>query len=918
MENRAFIDGRLYCFETGETIYQFVTRHLGEGTIPVLCHDPALEPFGACRLCSIEVGPEVDGPRHIRAACHTPVEPDQHIWLNSPRIERLRRTILELLLSNYPADALETLPGRAPTLFQRVLRQHGIPAFRFPRGEVKEGPDRSHPYIRFDPAQCIHCYRCIRACDEIQGDMVLAMHGRGYRNRIIRSLDQSFADSTCVSCGRCIQICPSDALTDRYGAKTLEPERRVRTICTYCGVGCNLEVLVNGEEILAIQAPEEAAVNQGHSCVKGRYAFGYYNHPDRLRTPLLRKDGELQPVSWDEALGFIATRLDGIRAEHGPDAIAGISSARCTNEENYLMQKFMRVVIGTNNIDGCARVCHAPTAFGLQQTYGTGAATNSIDEIPLADCLLVIGANPTEAHPVTGAWIRQRALKGVPLIVIDPRVTDLARLARVHLQPRPGSNVALLNMLLHALIEQGLLDEGFIEERTEGFAPFREAVMEQDQARLEAITGVSLEQVREAAQIYGGAERAMCFHGLGVTEHYQGSKTVMLIAALVMMTGNIGRPGVGINPLRGQNNVQGAADMGVQPNLGAGYLDFTDPAIREHYREQYGRAVPERVGYRLPEMFRAAREGKLKALWVMGEDMMQTDPNSCEVQQSLSRLDLLVVQELFMTETTAMADVVLPASSHFEKSGTFTNGERRIQRLNRVIEPLEGTRPDGQIVVDIMNRMGYPQAGYDPALHLEEIARVVPFFAGVTWENLGPDGKQWPVAPDGTDTQILHMKEFKIGKGRFRFFAFEETLELAETGEDYPFILTTGRILEHYNCGSMTRRTPNLELVAQDWLLVNPKDAQAQAIADGAWVEVASRYGSTRLRVRISDEVRPGVLFTTFHFPEVAINRITSCIMDSETLTPEYKVVAVSLTVSLGGGPTEGGGDESKLLMELP
>ncbi len=894
-ERHAYIDGRAYQFDTGETVYNFVSRHLGDETIPVLCHDPALEPFGSCRLCSVELSSSEDSARRVVAACHTPITPDLYVWPNSRRIERLRGNIVELLLSDYPDDRLQPLPGERPTPFQKLLQRYGSDEVRFPKGGSSEPLDHDHPYIRFDATECINCYRCIRACDEVQGEFVLSMHGRGYTSRIIRSLDQSFNNSECVSCGRCVQTCPSNALSDRYRAKTREAERTVRTVCTYCGVGCNLEVLVSNGEVQAINAPEDAAVNSGHTCVKGRYAFSYYNHPERLRQPLIRRDDELQPASWDEALEHIAQRLQEIGATHGPDAIAGISSARCTNEENYLMQKFMRLVVGTNNIDGCARVCHAPTAYGMQQTYGTGAATNSIDEIELANCLLVIGANPGAAHPVTGSKLRQRALKGIPLIVIDPRVTDLARIATIHLQLRPGSNVAMLNMLLYYILQEGLQNNAFIAERTDGFAAFRQQLLEADLDHLESITGVDQAQVRRAALLYAQADRAMEFHGLGVTEHFQGSKTVMLITALAMLTGNIGRPGVGINPLRGQNNVQGAADMGVQPNLGAGYLDYTQSDIRAHYLETYGKEVPETVGYKIPEMFRAARDGKLKALWVMGEDMLQTDPNSCEVKFSLKQLDFLVVQELFMTETAAMADVVLPASSHFEKSGTFTNGERRIQRVNRVVKPLDGTRPDGQIIVDIMNRMGFKQPGYDPALHLQEISLVVPFFAGVTWNNLGKNGKQWPVLADGSDTRILHRESFNLGLGRFKFFAFEESPELEPKPEPYPYILTTGRILEHYNCGSMTRRTPNRELVERDWLLINPADASAHGITDGDRVEISSRQGTTHIQARLSDQVKPGILFTTFHYPEIAINHITSGVMDEFSMTPEYKVVAVAI-----------------------
>lgn len=894
MTREGWIDGIAYPLAADESVYDFVTRHLGHDAVPVLCHEPALKPFGACRLCSVEVANAADGPRRVVASCHTPASAGQHVFTDGPRVQRLRRNLLELVLSSYPQAAQQPAPGHQPTEFQALLRRYGVTQSRFGRHTVATTIDRSHPYLRFDAAQCIHCHRCIRACDEVQGSLVLAMHGRGHESRVIRSLDQDFRDSDCVSCGRCVQSCPTNALSDRYAAKTLTAERAVRTTCTYCGVGCSLEVLVKDGGIRGIRGAD-GAVNHGHTCVKGRYAFEYYRHPDRLRSPLIRKDGALRPATWDDALDLVARRLAEIRAAFGPDAIAGISSARCTNEENYLMQKLMRAVVGTNNIDGCARVCHAPTAFGMQQTFGTGAATNSIDEIPLADCLLVIGANPNEAHPVTGSKIKQRAMQGVPLILIDPRAIELAPHASVHLQPRPGTNVALLALLARELIDLGLVDQDFVAQRTEGFEAFRAAVLADDPDRLAAICGCDRGAVREAARLYGTAERAMAFHGLGVTEHFQGSKAVALLTALALLTGQVGRPGTGINPLRGQNNVQGAADMGVQPHQGAGYLDVRDPAVRAHYARVYGVAVPGEVGLRIPEMFAAARDGRLKALWVMGEDLLQTDPNSCEVRYSLSQLDFLVVQELFMTETAAVADVVLPASSHFEKAGTFTNGERRIQRVNRVVEPLPGTLPDGQIVVEVMRRLGYPQPDYDPAGLLEEIAQAVPFFAGVRWDRLGDDGLQWPVLPDGTDTQILHREEFKRGKGRFLYFPFVETPELASEHGDYPYVLTTGRVLAHYNCGTMTRRTPNLELVDRDVLLIHPHDAAAHAIADDDRVEVRSRRGATHLCARLSGQVRPGVLFTTFHFPEVAINHLTSGVLDEDSMTPEYKVVAVAI-----------------------
>jgi len=894
--NTAFINGQAYPFEGGETIYDYVSRYLGKDEIPVLCNDAALEPFGNCRLCSVDVAPFGDGPRRVRASCHTQVGAGQHVFTNSPRIVQLRHSIVELLLSDYPPAALQLLPGEAPTPFQRLVQQFELSGSRFPSQSQTTPPDHSHPYIHFDAAECIHCYRCIRACDEIQGEFVLAMHGRGYNSRVIASLDQSFKDSSCVSCGRCVQTCPTNALTDLHRAKTMVAERKVRTVCTYCGVGCNLNVLLKHGEIKAIEAVDDAEVNQGHACLKGRYAFAYYNHPDRLTTPLIRKHGELRPATWDEALDTIAERLNTIKAQHGAQAIAGISSARCTNEENYLMQKFMRVVIGNNNIDGCARVCHAPTAFGMQQSFGTGAATNSIADLEFTDCMLVVGANSTEAHPVTGAKIRQKAIQGVPLIVIDPRRIELARYATVHLQLRPGTNVAVLDMLIYHIITEGLVDDAFINQRTEGFAEFRDAALGIDLGALERVSGVNRDQAHEAARLYAGANNAMSFHGLGLTEHYQGSRAVMLLSALAMMTGNLGRPGVGVNPLRGQNNVQGAADMGVQPKLGAGYLDVADAAVRDHYEKHYGRPVPEEQGLTTPEMISAAASGALKALWIMGEDILQTDPDTSRIRGAIRNLDFLVVQEIFMTETASLADVVLPASSHFEKSGTFTNGERRIQRVNQVVPPLEGTRADGQIMVDIMNRMGYEQAGYDAAIQLKEISKVVPFFAGTTWDGLGDNGKQWPVTQDGHDTKVLHTEEFKRGKGKFFFTDFHETPELDKDDlKDFPFILTTGRRLQHYNCGSMTRRTPNIDLLQRDELLIHPQDAEHYGINDNDKVEVHSRQGNTHLWAVLSEDVRPGILFTTFHFPEVAINQLTSGVLDPDAMTPEFKVTAVAI-----------------------
>lgn len=901
MEKIAYIDNRPFAIEPGETILQFVRRNSGHDVIPTLCQAENLDNYGSCRICSVEVALKEGGPGKVMASCHTPVAPGYYVYPSTDRIRRLRKNILELVLSEYPPERLIPEPGMLPTEFQTVVAAAGSPEVRYHRNVTHHEKDRSRPYVWSDLTECIKCYRCVRACDELQAEHVLGIYGRGDDSRIIKGFDQSFRDSPCVSCGACVQTCPTNALHDRYSVKTLKADRIVRTTCTYCGVGCNLDVKVADGQVRGIQAPLDSATNRGHTCVKGRYAFEFYNHPERLRSPMVRKNGELKEVSWDEAYEYTAKRFREIKDKYGPDALAGISSARCTNEENYLMQKFFRIVIGTNNIDGCARVCHAPTAMGMQWAYGTGAATNSVNEIYKTGCILIIGANPSSAHPVTGARLRSVVETGTPLIVIDPLKIEIARLAKHHLQINPGTNVAVLNLFARYLLTEGFIDSEFIAKRTEGWDEFRQYLERLDVDELERICGVDREKVRAAAIEYGSAKSAMEFHGLGVTEHWQATKAITLISNIAMMTGNIGREGTGVNPLRGQNNVQGAADMGIQPHQGAGYLDVTRPENIALYNSYYGAEHPAVPGYRIPEMFTAAARGDLKALWIMGEDILQTDPNTCHVKSSLQGLDLLVVQELFMTETARIADVIFPASSFLEKEGTFTNGERRIQKVQRAVEPLEGTKPDGQIVVDMMNRMGYPQKGYSADVILKEIAGIVPFFKGVRWDELGNSGKQWPVREDGTDTQILHTETFKRGKGRFHSWDYDVSPELNENASRFPYILTTGRLLEHYNSGTMTRRTPNSELVTEDILFVHPYDAGAKGLVSGDYARIFSARGITTMKVKVTDVVKPGVIYTTFHFPEAAINFLTSGIGDEFTLTPEYKVVAVDFEKSQYG-----------------
>lgn len=894
--NIAYINDKPCVFEAGETILQFARRLLGKDSIPTLCDAPNLEAFGSCRVCSVEVALAKDGPRRTKASCHTLVESGMFVYTESPDVQKLRKNIIELVLTDHPLDCL-TCEVNGNCELQDVAARVGIRKVRYPAGEnhLDREKDLSHPYMTSDLSKCIMCFRCVRACDEVQGQLVLSVAGRGFDSKIIKGFDQSFFESDCVSCGACAQACPTSAISDIYQSKSLVGQDKVRTVCTYCGVGCNLEVSVKNDTVLSIQAPWDAEVNKGHTCLKGRYAFSFYNHPERLQYPMIRRNGQLERVSWNEVYDFIADKLSAIRKANGPNAIAGISSSRCTNEENYLMQKFIRAVIGTNNIDGCARVCHSPTAIGMQRTFGTGAATNSIEDIKRTDCILVIGANPTEGHPVTGAKLRQFAMKGKPTIVIDPRRTELAKYATHHLQLRPGTNIAVLDMMLYYIIQEGLAKDDFIEARTEGFAEFKQNILNINLDELEEVSGVPRAQVRAAAIAYATANTAMSFHGLGVTEHYQGTYTVMQIANLAMITGNVGKPGCGVNPLRGQNNVQGMADMGVQPYQGAGYFDVTNPDVNRMYNEFYRATLPLEIGLTIPQMYNAALDGQLKALWIMGEDLVQSDPNTTKVIKALESLDLLIVQEIFMTETARYADVILPAASFLEKEGTFTNGERRIQRVNKVVEPIGETKADGQIMVDIMNSMGYPQAPYTARGVLAEIAQIVPFFAGVKWEELGKQGKQWPVAADGTDTKILHTDTFKRGKGRFQFREYIESPEIVSFQKDYPYILTTNRVLEHYNAGTMTRRTPNVDIVHEDLLLLHPEDAARHHLVEGDWVCVESARGKVDIKAHLTDEVKPGVLSTTFHFPELMVNMVTSDVHDSEAKCPEFKVVAVRI-----------------------
>ena len=893
----AYIDGKPYEIGSNHTsILKFVKSYLGEKKVPTLCDDPNLAPYGACRVCSVEVALEKDGPTKVVASCHTPVGENQHIFTSNDELQKLRKNIVELVLTDHPMNC-ETCEVDQNCELQTVANDLGIKEHRYNNPKQHKGipKDTSHAYMRMNLDNCINCGRCVRACDEIQGSFVLTMSGRGFESRITTDNDMLFGDSSCVSCGACAHTCPTDAISDVFQSKSAKVDKKVRTTCSYCGVGCNLEASIKDGKVVAIDTPKETEVNAGHTCIKGRYAFGFYDHPDRLRSPLIKRNGKFEEASWDEAYDYIKNKLDKIKKDNGPDAIAGISSARCTNEENYVFQKMIRAVVGTNNIDCCARICHSPTAWGMQQTFGTGAATNSTEDIYHADLFLVIGANPTNAHPVTGAKIKQQVMKGKKLIVLDPVTTELAKLADYHIRLKPGSNVAVLNMMLYFIVKGNLLNKDFVEKRTEGFEEFLNHINSLDIDHLANVAGVDKQLVKEAAIAYATANNSMEFHGLGVTEHEQGSKTVMLIADLAMITGNIGRRGVGVNPLRGQNNVQGAADMGCQPHQGAGYFPVADEKIQKFYTEKYGVVHPTKAGLKIPEIFDAAINKEVKGLWIIGEDIVQTDPNSAHVIKAMEALDLLVVQEIFMSETAKLADVVLPGTTFLEKDGTFTNTERRVQRVNKAAEPLLGTKPDGVIVTEMMQKLGYDQPTYDADQVLAEVADVVPFFKGITRERLGKFGLQWPVKEDGTDTKILHEKEFKLGKGRLKSFHWQESTELKNNKKEYPLILTTSRVLQHYNAATMTRRTKNLKIVDEDILLVHPNDAKSRELNSGDIARLYSGRGEVSLKVEVTDKVKEGIVFTTFHFPEHMVNMVTGDGKDEETKCAEYKVSAVNV-----------------------
>jgi len=870
--------------------------------VPKLCATDSLEPFGSCRLCLVEI----EGRKGFPASCTTPAAAGMVVRTQTERLQTLRRGVMELYISDHPLDCL-TCSANGDCELQTQAGVVGLREVRYGlkgANHLDDVKDESNPYFSYDPSKCIVCNRCVRACEETQGTFALTISGRGFESRVSPGQDEPFMQSECVSCGACVQACPTATLQEKTVIERGQPEHSVITTCAYCGVGCSFKAEMKGSEVVRMTPWKDGGANEGHSCVKGRFAWGYATHKDRITKPMIRAKitDPWREVSWDEAINHAASEFRRIQAQHGRDSIGGITSSRCTNEETYLVQKLVRAAFGNNNVDTCARVCHSPTGYGLGQSYGTSAGTQTFKSIEHCDVVMVIGANPSDAHPVFASRMKKRLREGARLIVVDPRAIDLVDAPHVkadyHLALRPGTNVAVVSALAHVIVTEGLVDEAYVAERCDpkSYVQWREFVSrpENSPEALEAETGVPAEDLRGAARLYATGGNAAIYYGLGVTEHAQGSTTVMGIANLAMCTGNVGREGVGVNPLRGQNNVQGSCDMGSFPHEFPGYRHVSDSTVRASFEAHWGVELQAEPGLRIPNMFEASLAGSFKGLYCQGEDIVQSDPNTQHVAAALEAMECIVVQDLFLNETAKYAHVFLPGSSFLEKDGTFTNAERRISLVRKVMPPLGGLA-DWEATCRLSNALGYPMNYAHPSEIMDEIAALTPTFSGVSFARIEARGSlQWPcndAAPEGTP--IMHVGGFVRGKGRFLITQYVPSTE--KVTRKYPLLLTTGRILSQYNVGAQTRRTPNNQWHSEDVLEIHAVDAEDRGIRDGDWVGIESRAGDTVLRARISERMQPGVVYTTFHFPESGANVITTDNSDWATNCPEYKVTAVQV-----------------------
>ncbi|MBC2651644.1 formate dehydrogenase subunit alpha [Novosphingobium flavum] len=903
------IDGRQVTVPEGTSVMR-AAAEVG-GAIPRLCATDNVAAYGSCRMCLVEI----EGQRGTPASCTTPVRDGMVVQTQTPRLEKLRRGVMELYISDHPLDCL-TCSANNDCELQDTAAQVGLRDVRYGyagANHLDASLDTSNPYFDFDPAKCIVCSRCVRACEEVQGTFALTIEGRGFDAKVSAGLaSDNFLGSECVSCGACVAACPTATLNEKAVKEIGKPERAVITTCAYCGVGCTFRAEMRGQQLVRMVPWKDGKANRGHSCVKGRFAWGYAHHADRITRPMIREaiTDPWREVSWDEAIRFTAARLTAIKDRHGARALGGITSSRCTNEETFLVQKLVRGGFGSNNVDTCARVCHSPTGYGLAKTFGTSAGTQDFDSVEHTDVVLIIGANPTDGHPVFASRLKKRLRQGARLIVIDPRRIDMVRSPHVqadyHLPLQPGTNVAILTAMAHVIVTEGLADEAFVRERCDwdeyqDWARFVSDPRHSPEI-LEAVTRVPAADLRGAARLFAQGPNSAIYYGLGVTEHSQGSSTVLAIANLAMATGNIGRPGVGVNPLRGQNNVQGACDMGSFPHELAGYRHISDAGTRSLFEAEWGTPIDPEPGLRIPNMLDAAVEGTFKALYIQGEDILQSDPNTHHVAAGLAAMDCVIVHDLFLNETANYAHVFLPGSTFLEKTGTFTNAERRVQMVRRVMDPANGYE-DWEVTQLLAKAMGLGWSYTHASQIMDEIARLTPSFAGISHARLEAEGGlQWPVndaAPQGSP--VMHVDGFVRGKGKFVVTEYIPTDE--RTGPRYPLLLTTGRILSQYNVGAQTRRTANAVWHEEDLLEIHPLDAENRGLKSGDWVRLASRAGETTLRALVTDRVAPGVVYTTFHHPDTQANVVTTENSDWATNCPEYKVTAVQ--VSASNGPSD-------------